>query len=258
MDEERDSQNDLIGTTDCLEAVGVLRCWKNFLFVIAVLCILLLQTSFWLVDFGCVKSGEDANVGAAVEVIGEVVADESGGVAVVADANQLVAAADQNMVVKTEDAVAAVVVVPEKANGGGDLFEFTFEKLAGIMRLINFVLIPVSMLYCLTLLFTLKVSLLGRLGGINHICRAVFISLVFMVLVLPWQKFFGGMFVGAIFSPAELLKSCAVAGERQIFDTAFYYLRFVGYGVLVMVLLIFAHVRSCRWSKAILRRLEVI
>ena len=60
-------------------------------------------------------------------------------------------------------------------------------------------------MYCLSLLFSLKVSLMGRLGGINHISRAFFLSLAMFVLVLPWQKFFSGVVAGVIFTPDELL-----------------------------------------------------
>ena len=54
MDENQERKN-LIDTTDCLEAVGVFRGWKNFLFVITILFLLLTQLSFWLVDTGLVK-----------------------------------------------------------------------------------------------------------------------------------------------------------------------------------------------------------
>jgi hypothetical protein len=108
------------------------------------------------------------------------------------------------------------------------------------------------------MLFSLKVSLLGRLGGINQISRAFFLSLVFVVLLLPWQRFFGGVVMGAMYTPGELLCRCTAAKDCGIFGTTLYYLRFTGYWLLVLLLLIFSQLRSGRWSKAILRRLEVI
>ena len=107
------------------------------------------------------------------------------------------------------------------------------------------------------MLFSLKVSMLGRLGGINHISRAFFLSLLMLILLLPWQRIFGGMVPGAIFTPEELAQwSCAEAGD--IFDRVIYYLRFSGYWLLVLLLLILSQIRSIRWGKAILRRLEII
>src|SRR4030066_1215012 len=60
MNENQASQNSLLDTTDCLEAVGVFKGWKNFLFVIVLLCLLLLQTSFLLVDTGYIKIDDQA------------------------------------------------------------------------------------------------------------------------------------------------------------------------------------------------------
>jgi len=113
-------------------------------------------------------------------------------------------------------------------------------------------------LYCLTMLFSLKISLLGRLGGINHISRAFFISLIMVVLLLPWQRLFGDVLFGAIYAPKELLTFRACGQGREILGSAFYYFRFTGLWLLVMLLLIFSQIRSARWAKAILRRLEVI
>ena len=56
MNNERDMQKDLIKTTDCLEAIGVFKGWKNFLFIIMLICILLLQVPFWLIDRGLIGS----------------------------------------------------------------------------------------------------------------------------------------------------------------------------------------------------------
>jgi len=60
MNESQASPNNLLDTTDCLEAVGVFKGWKNFLFVIVLLCLLLLQASFLLVDTGYIKIDEQA------------------------------------------------------------------------------------------------------------------------------------------------------------------------------------------------------
>ena len=129
--------------------------------------------------------------------------------------------------------------------------------MSWLIRIVNAVLILTASLYCLSMLFSLKVSMLGRLGGINHISRAFFLSLLMLVLLLPWQKIFGGMVPGAIYTPEELLK-CSSAEATDIFDTVIYYLRFSGYWLLVLLLLILAQIRSIRWGKAILRRLEII
>ena len=67
MNENQSGQNNLLDTTDCLEAVGVFKGWKNFLFVIIVICLLLLQICFWLIDTGLISVPPDANIAIAGE-----------------------------------------------------------------------------------------------------------------------------------------------------------------------------------------------
>jgi hypothetical protein len=255
MDLEQDEQKNLIDTTDCLEAIGVFRGWKNFLFIVVILCLLLLQVSFWLVNFGYVATGQLGGDKAA---------------AVASDSGQIAAAATEaeENIKKAAEQVAAPDKPTEAApqqpqpKPAEPRFRIEFKHLALLIRFVDFVLIFAAILYCLTMLFSLKVSLLGRLGGINHISRAFFLSLVFLVLLLPWQipwrKFFAGEIVGAMYTPGGLLSSLAALKDSGIFYKIFYYLRFTGYWLLVMLLLIFAQLRSCRWAKAILRRLEVV
>jgi hypothetical protein len=129
-----------------------------------------------------------------------------------------------------------------------------------LIRFLDFVLILAAILLCLTMVFSLKISLLGRLGGINHISRAFFLSLLFVVLILPWQKFFGPMVKGAIYTPAELARWLDWYKDPAsgLLGMVLYYLRFTGYWVLVMLVGILSQVRSGRWARATLRRLEII
>jgi len=233
MNETKPKENVLIDTTDCLEAVGVFRGWKNFLFVISLCCLLLLQASFLVVKFDLVPAGADASAAGAAGP--EQIKEAAGKIS--ADPNQIITAISE----------------PQKSS----LFGMTFEILASLIRFFDFVLILTAVLYCLTMLFSLKVSLLGRLGGINHIARAFFLSLLFAVLIMPWQRFFPGVVFGAMYTPAELQSACAKA-SNNIFALTFHYLRFTGFWLVVLLLLIFAQLRSGRWAKAILRRLEVI
>jgi len=246
MNEGQDQQKNLIDTTDCLEAIGVFRGWKNGLFIIIVICLLLLQVSFWLVDTGYVATeqvGGDKAPAAASD--SEQIAEATKAKENIKKAAEQVAAAPNKPV---EAAPQQPQPEPAKLR-----FRIEFKQLARLIRFVDFVLILAAILYCLTMLFSLKISLLGRLGGINHISRAFFLSLLMLVLLLPWQKFFAGIVFGAIYTPKELLSSCAVE-TRGTFSTALYYLRFTGYWLLVLLLLIFSQLRSNRWAKAILRR----
>jgi hypothetical protein len=314
MNENQASQNSLLDTTDCLEAVGVFKGWKNFLFVILLLCLLLLQASFLLVDTGCIKIDNQAGISEPAATSGLADLDEENAEPAGVDVQAIIEPM-QESAVKAKEPVEVVVpeqaakpeksVEPEKAAEPEEVNEpeeavepnevvepneavepnqpakevskaaehklqraiawppmeflsgITFEYLSWVIRIVNAVLILTATLYCLSMLFSLKVSMLGRLGGINHISRAFFLSLLMLILLLPWQRIFGGMVPGAIFTPEELVQwSSAKSGD--IFDTVIYYLRFSGYWLLVLLLLILSQIRSVRWGKAILRRLEII
>jgi len=257
MNENQAGPNSLLDTTDCLEAVGVFRGWKNFLFIIIVLCLLLLQICFWAVNTGYIPAKEcpgnkaQSNEAAAVAGgLGENVPD-------VNEAAKKVAAEQTDTVeAETQELQPATTK---------SLFGITFKHLAGVIRIVNAVLVLTGTLYCLTILLALKISLVGRLGGINHICRAFFLSLIMLFLLLPWQRVFGGVVLGAIYTPCELVEWCSAEGSRLagsqtsgILGIVLRYLRFSGYWLVILLLLIFSQLRSGRWTKTILRRLEVI
>jgi len=259
MDLEQNQQKNLIDTTDCLEAIGVFRGWKNFLFVVVILCLLLLQGSFWLVNIGYVATEEQvvcdkASAVAAVEPepIAEAAKAEEG----------IKKAAEQVAASPNEPAEAAAESQPPKPEPAKPHFKVGFKHLAWLIRLVNVVLVFTAMLYCLAMLFSLKVSLIGRLGGINHIARAFFLSLVFLVLLLPWQilwrQFFAGEIAGAMYTPEDLLSSFTALKDGSVLYKTFYYLRFSGCWLLALLPFVFSYVRSCRWAKATLRRLEII
>jgi hypothetical protein len=248
MNENQAGQKNLLDTTDCLEAVGVFRGWKNVLFVVLILCLLLLQISFWLVDRGFVKPSDKAggdSAAAASEKTEEIKEPPAP-----AQAEQIKQAAEK---VVAEPNTLAMQAPKKTALPLG----INIGHIRWTIRLINGLLVLVAVLYCLSMLFSLKISLIGRLGGINHISRAFFLSLVMVILLLPWQIVFDGVIAGMIFTPSELVSKCS-AEISGIFAITFHYLRFTGYWLLVMLLLIFSHLRSAKWTKATLRRLEVI
>lgn len=253
MNENQAGQKNLLDTTDCLEAIGVFRGWKNFLFVIAILCLLLLQISFWLVDTGWVpaKRGPSTGIFEADESNEPAVAGGLAGGDV-----QDVGEAAKKVAAKANQPAEATSAEPQQSATEKSLFGIQFGHLAWLVRFVNVVLILTATIYCLTMLFSLKISLIGRLGGINHICRAFFLSLIMLVLLLPWQRAFGCVVIGAMYTPCELRECSAETGG--IFYSILHYLRFTGYWLLIVLLLILSQVRSCRWTKGILRRLEVI
>jgi len=289
---ENQTKPNLIDTTDCLEAVEVFKGWKNFLFVIVLICLLILQGIFWLVDTGSVKTSDDNAQSVVAESVIEISApinNDKPVSPVIEPAVELAEQAEQavedvnsenpentidelkaaGLEVPEDISMAAkdVVAEPNQAKATEKTpakkhFNISLKITAGqiqkVLQFVNFVLIISAILYCLTLLFTLKVSLLGRLGGINHISRAFFLSFFMCVFLLPWQNLFGPMVSGFMFSSEYLIKCYTDDKTADIFSMSLYYLRFVGYWLWVVILLICAQLRGRRWARAILRRLEVI
>lgn len=235
MSEDKEKRS-IIDTSDCLEAVDVFRGCKNILFVILLVSLLLLQTAFWLVDIGYVKIQENSTEGAAVEKQ-------------VSESAPAQAVADQNK--------PAMIKADGQAKAPANP-KIRFEHLSWLIRFLNFLVVPAAVLYCLTLMFGLKISIIGRLGGINHITRAFFLSLLMVILLLPWQRFFWGVVVGAIYTPEDLLNSAAITPANDTLASVLYYMRFTVYWAVVVLLLIFAQIRSGKWARSMLRRLEVM
>jgi hypothetical protein len=229
MNEGPVTRNDeLIETTDCLEAISVFRGWKNIFFALVLICLVLTQTAFWLVDRKVVRP-KDAAAAAPVT-----------------DANAIAEATD--MPGQPAAPAPASARVLKKLDTG---------YLGRAVGLINGVLIVTVALYVLAMFFCLMVSLVGRLGGIKHISRAFFLSVIAVVLVMPWQNLLGSRLPGVIYSFPELLHWLDIKGDSRL-NTVLYYLRFSIYWLAFLVLLLIAQIRTARWTKSILRRLEII
>jgi hypothetical protein len=234
MNEGPVSQSHMIETTDCLEAVGVFRGWKNFFFLMVVICLVLAQVCFWLVNLGFVEVPVDPG--------------EAPGAAASMAATTVVA-----------DPNAAPMASESDAGLFGFLGEVNFGHLARTIDVVDGILIVTAALYCMAMFFSLMVSLIGRLGGINHISRAFFLSLIMLVLVVPWQRLLESSVIGVIYTPSDLVTWFSAQVENDSFvRTILYYLRFTGYWLVVLMLVIMSQARSARWTKSILRRLEII
>jgi len=276
MNENEKTHDQLLDTTDCLEAIGVFKAMKNLFFLISLICLIVLQGSFWLVDRNHVQSvGTDGCQGDVASVYldfsllsfsrskapvdplaAEVVEQKTVSEAAAELTGQTPAVEEPAEITepqKTETTEIQKVEEPAKKK----IFRIKYSSLAWIIRLCNFVIIFSLTIYCLTMLFSLKISLLGRLGGINHITRAFFLSLFVLVFILPWQKMFGGILTGAMFTPDELLCWIGKKSDAGIIWTMLYYARFVGWWFFVLILLLGSYAKSCRWAKATLRRLGI-
>jgi len=245
--------NDVVDTTDCLEAIGACKGMKNLSFIIVLICLLMLQGVFWLNTTGYVNSSQET--ASAAQPVSQVKPDEqpeeTQAKAVVKEIT-----GEQDKTVDGE----TVEVAPEEP-AKKNIAEYLipkYDQAVIIVRICNFALIPAATLYSLVLLISLKISLVGRLGGISHICKAFFLSLVALVILMPWQIMFEGVCLGAIYTPAELIAVCTSTDCSPLVCRILYYLRFSGMWLLVLLMFLTAQCRSAKWAKTTLRRLGVI
>jgi hypothetical protein len=223
---------------DNLEAVEVCLQWKNRLFVIILSCLILLQASFWFVKTSHVEIDGDAPSAASTDQP-----------QVKRISNPVVFQPGRRS--SSEVEMSAKVL----ANLGQLSFEVSFRHLATAIRAVNSILVITSVLYSLTMLLGLTVSLLDAHGGTRHISQAFYLSLIMLVLLMPWQSADGTKTLGTIYTPSELLTSC-LTHTAGTYEASLFYLHFTGYSAVVLAILGTTQIFSMLWSKARLRKLE--
>jgi len=80
---------------------------------------------------------------------------------------------------------------------------------ADILRPARIVGVLASFLLAVTVFLYLQIALLGRLSGIRQLTNALFLLLVFLVTILPWESIFEGFRAGSLLDFAELLEAHA-------------------------------------------------
>ncbi len=282
---EENVNQQMIDTTDSLEAVSVMKGMKNLLFWLLLLALVASQGVFWLHRLGLVEKDDELACGAA----GTVVCDRADGqqrlsfgfaapVPLTAHntISEQVERIAQEVGLDADDDADQADIDPDAPPENGEpvvepdpleepeepartldlnMLRMHYTTAGQIVCAANFVMFIAAVLYCLTLLMNLKISLTGKLGGINHISRAFFNSLFLLVFLTPWQVILPGVVLGAMYMPAELLCGRWAGADASGLWTILFYLRFTGYWLLVVWLLLCAQSRTLKWSRATLRRL---
>lgn len=264
MKEEFAKQDKLLEATDYIEAIGALKAMKNLFFFIILVFLLATQACFWLTKLNCIQLDSEKSESAATQsycpisgVVGLAAGTDEVKVEKSESTEKIVEAAK----VLTEDsaAITADVNVLAQADKTGP-FRLTLKSrhVALFIRICNFVLIISAFVYSLTLLIGLKVSLIGRLGGINHITRAVFLSIFAIAFLFPWQVLFNGVVAGAIYTPDELFNCLTKCADASVIQKTCMYFRFTGLWILTTLIFLSAQIRTVRWARTMLRRLGII
>lgn len=260
MKEEFAKQDALLETTDYLEAVSTLKAMKNLFFFIIVIFLLAAQTCLWLTTLNGIRFDRDKADDSAAVQLSSPSGSEAGPAAVGEKTEAKIEKSEAiEKIEKTARALASDVNSPPPERKARPLkLSLKSSHITTFIRICNFVLIFSAFVYSLTILIGLKVSLVGRLGGINHITRALFLSIFAMAFLLPWQVPFKGVMVGAIYTPAELFSCLSGYSDTSIAQKLLMYLRFCGPWILTISFYLAAQVRTIRWSRTMLRRLGII
>ena len=259
MKEEFGKQDGLLETTDYLEAVSTLKAMKNLFFFIIIIFLLATQSCLWLTTLNGVKLDADKADSVVVQLshlVGGAVS-----LAVPADETEVKIEKTETIenIEKTARVLAADANTPQPVKKARPLkLSLKSSHITTFIRICNFALIFSAFVYSLTILIGLKVSLIGRLGGINHVIRALFLSIFAMAFLLPWQVPFKGVMAGAIYTPAELFNCLGRFTEASVAQKLSMYLRFCGPWILTVLFYLAAQIRTVRWARTMLRRLGII
>ena len=272
MYEAKTNSSAMVETTDCLETVGVFKSAKNFFFILAIISLIATQAIFWLGRFNVINwdtkslsvvANEEAtplDANALEEAKPEQVKTESKepqkSPSIDEDAQDAIASIDKDVAVSDKSDMDDLTPkpVPSKV-----LRKIDWAYLRVLINVANSIVVFSVVSYVLILVFSLKVSLVGKLGGLSHISSAFLISLFAALVILPWQLSFPGIHLfGTIFTTQELHKWLSKFSDGGTVVRILCYVRFVFTFVLAVWLLIWAQLRSRRWSRATLKRLGIM
>ncbi len=109
-------------------------------------------------------------------------------------------------------------------------------------------LAPVTaLLMCITVLFAVTLSLVGRLGGMSGLIGSFYWSLLLLAMVVPWQDIFPGqgMARGAVFGLSELQSGQLrwQMSSQAMLDAIGYFGRFAAYPAAALVAWLIVQIR---------------
>ncbi len=107
-----------------------------------------------------------------------------------------------------------------------------------------------SMLLCLTVLFGVKIALLGRRPGLATMISCFFWSLILLAFMIPWQQVMG-VGSGATFVLADLEWWKSWIDKAPLADHLIFYARFPGFLAAAFIVAVIVHIKFAIASRAI-------
>jgi hypothetical protein len=209
---------------DSWEAYKSFRVVRNLFFWLILIGLLFIQAGFWAVHLGYAGSPQD------IENTGRIISWQE------------------------QDPPPLVTTPPDQEDMQKQAA--LRDRIYKVLKIVNYVLPFSVVIYCLVMLFGFKLALLGRLGGIAESGRAFLLSLLLMVLVVPWYETINAALPGTLFDYDELImKYLSYAQINDWWGYSAYYGRFVGFWGLAFLMLLLAQCRSFQAVRKIKKNL---
>ena len=230
--------NGSLDSQDIAEAYRTFRRARLVLFCLLMVGLIVTQSLFWMVERGeiddLLKSGK------AVFVQGRS-----------SDAAMMLTPYDHG------EAFVSFREVEDESDEGLESAEVMNTFIRDGLQVTNYVLFLSALLYCLMLLVAVHLTLIGRMGGLTAAGKAFILSLIALILLMPWQLIVG-IFPGTLYTYSELIERYQDRQGASLgdWDSICYYIRFSGLWLITTVLLILAQMKSSKSKKQILQRLK--
>ncbi len=136
-----------------------------------------------------------------------------------------------------------------------------FIKIA--LKGLNCLVLFTAILFSISLLIGLNISMIGQLGQIAFSTKAFFLSLVLCVLIFPWQTIVNPEIPGFLYTYEQLSSSYwytihnnYVDQTERLTNLGMYFIRYVGLWFLSMAILVTAQSKSIKAAKNIFNNVK--
>ena len=239
----------LLWFRDAQRAYDTFAAGRNLFFVMILLSLAILIAAFWVINCGLLDGA-----------LGEMKHDQSPSLVQRLGRATLIAAA-----VTVPDGTAQrsggepgveVMPMPEDDSDDAGNTAGVWAVLTRILlAVVNAILPFVVVLYAVTIWVGLQLSLTGRLGGLQHNARAFFLSLILLVLVLPWGRIVAFGTWQTLFGYHELASAYVNRPDSgDGWNLACYYGRFLLLQLVALLAVLGAQIRCVRAGMQINRR----
>jgi len=226
-----------------LDALSSVRCAKNLMLLIVLLCIGIQAATMVAVEFyGVLDASVITTVTATVTMSGVVTLPATTQPATSPASSDNLQARDVTVVPGTFVVTASDASVQAATIRG---------VLSWLLPLTKFLAPVAAMIAAVALALAAQLVLVGHFAGARGYISAFFWTIVLLVMLLPWQQMFkGSLACGALFNLDELTREVARfrpswgAGPVELQAKVLHWARFLGYPGVAMLVWLLATVKS--------------